>query len=193
MAMWRSNQLCRFVATVLLAFSVTSSAYGQSRPNLSGRWQSIDQPAQINVEQDDRLFIVSTIEGGGRMKNLSYRLDGSESSNTVITATGGTWTHTSRATWVNSALAITTTTATETGARWEWMQVYLLDPRGHLSVTTIDGIITDARAMSVSTFVYDREQSWDGKRSGGLLRTRSIGATAERTTWSTGRWRRCLR
>jgi hypothetical protein len=158
MATWRSNQPRRLAATVLLAFSVTSPAYGQSKPNLSGRWQSTDQDqhGQITVEQDDRLFVVSTIEGDGRMKDLSYNLDGSESSNTVTTATGGTWTYTSRATWVNSAVAIATTTTTDTGARWEWMQVYLRDPQGHLSITTIDGIITDAQAMSVSTIVYDR-------------------------------------
>jgi len=90
------------------------------------------------------------------MEKSNFRLDGSESVNNVTTATGATWTRASRANWVNSALVITTTTTTDTGAQWEWMQVYLRDPQGNLSVTTIDGVVNDANAMSASTILYDR-------------------------------------
>src|SRR5262249_54788118 len=101
-------------------------------------------------------FVVSTRDEDGRVEELSYKLDGSESRNTVTTATGRTWTHASRAVWVNTAVAITTATRTDTGAQWEWMQVYLLDPEGHLSITTTAGVLTDARAMMASTTRYDK-------------------------------------
>jgi hypothetical protein len=141
----------------LLTLSVIQwPAYGQSRPNLSGRWHSTEQNAQITVEQSDRLFVVSTRDEDGLMNELRYRLDGSESLNRVTTATNGTWTCASRAVWLNSAVAITTTTTTDTGAQWEWMHIYLLDSQGHLSITTIDGVITDAQAMSASTTRYDK-------------------------------------
>jgi hypothetical protein len=157
MTTWRSNQRLRCAATVLLVLSVVSSvAYGQSKPNLSGRWQSTKQKPQITVQQDDRLFVVSTSSEDGRLQDLRYKLDGSESSNTVSTATGRTWTYASRASWVNSAVVITTTTTTDTGAKWDWLQVYLLDPDGHLSITTVDGVITNAQAMFASTILYDK-------------------------------------
>jgi hypothetical protein len=136
-----------------------SVAFGQSKPDLSGRWQSADQYAPITVQQDDRRFVVSTRDEDGRVQELGYELDGSESTNWVTTATGSVWTQASRAVWVNAALAITTATRTDTGAQWEWMQVYLLDPAGHLSITTIDGVTTDARVMTASTIRYDKAQA----------------------------------
>ena len=156
MATWRSNQLRGLAAILLLALVTPWPAYGQSKPDFSGHWQSTEQNPQITVEQNDRLFVVSTRDADGRMKELSYKLDGSESTNIATTATGQTWTESSRAIWVNSAIAITTTTRTDTRAHWDWMQVYLLDPQGHLSITTIDGVITEAQAMVASTILYDR-------------------------------------
>jgi hypothetical protein len=147
----------RIVALLALAL-MPSAAFGQSKPNLSGRWQSAGQ-ATITIAQNDRVFVVSTRDEGGRVQELSYKLDGSESRNTVTTATGRTWTHASRAVWVNSAVAITTATRTDTSAQWEWMQVYLLDPGGQLSITTIDGVITDAKAMIASTIRYEKVQA----------------------------------
>ena len=160
MATSPSNQRRGLAAILLLAFSVVPwPAYGQSKPDLSGRWQSTEQNPQITVEQNDRIFIVSTRGEDGRMKELSYNLDGSESTNVVTTASGRTWTDASRAIWVNSAIAITTTTTTDSGGYWDWMQIYLLDPQGHLSITTIDGVITNARAMFASTMLYDKVRS----------------------------------
>jgi hypothetical protein len=155
MMLRRPDRSTRIVPVFLLALRFFSStAAAQSKPDFSGTWKPMQQSAQVTIAQDGPLFAVTTARADGSSETLTYRLDGSESQNTTTDVTGTVWTHLSRATWMNSAVVVTTTTNRESGGKWEWMRVYSLKSDDQLSVTTFDGVLHDARLMDTSTVSY---------------------------------------
>jgi hypothetical protein len=152
-----SGGLTQFVPVLLVALPFfSSSAVAQWKPDFSGRWKSPGPAAQINIAQDGPAFVVTIAGAHGNTETLTYRLDGAESRNTTRDVTGAVWTHVSRATWMNSAVVITTTTSRDSGGGWQWMRVYSLKGDGELSVTTFDGVLHDARLMDTSTVFYEK-------------------------------------
>ena len=157
MMLRRPDQSTRFVPVFLLALGFFSStAAAQSKPDFSGTWKPLQQSGQVTIAQDGPSFVVTTTRADGSSETLAYRLDGSESRNATTDVTGTVWTHVSRATWMNSAVVITTTTNRESGGKWEWMRVYSLKSDNQLSVTTFDGVLHDARLMDTSTVSYGK-------------------------------------
>jgi hypothetical protein len=155
MRLRRPGRSTRFVPVLLLAVRFFSStAAAQSKPDFSGTWKPLQPSVQITIAQDGPSFVVTTAHAGGSSETLTYRLDGYESRNTTKDVTGTIWTHVSQATWMNSAVVVTTTTNRESGGKWEWMRVYSLKSDGQLSVTTFDGVLHDARLMDTSTVSY---------------------------------------
>jgi hypothetical protein len=157
MMLRRPDRSTRFVPVLLLAVRFFSStAVAQSKPDFSGTWKPLQPSAQITIAQDGPSFVVTTARADGSSESLTYRLDGYESRNTTKDVTGAVWTHVSQATWMNSAVVVTTTTNRESGGKWEWMRVYSLKSDGQLSVTTFDGVLHDARLMDTSTVSYGK-------------------------------------
>jgi hypothetical protein len=152
-----SSRLTQFVRLLLVALPFfSSSAVAQLKPDFSGRWKSPGTSAQINIAQDGPAFVVTSAGAHGNTETLTYRLDGAESRNTTRDVTRAVWTHVSQATWMNSAVVVTTTTSRDDGGKWQWMRVYSLKGDGELSVTTFDGVLHDARLMDTSTVFYEK-------------------------------------
>jgi hypothetical protein len=150
------GRLTQFVPVLLITMHFSSSAVAQLKPDFSGTWKPLGPSAQITIAQDGPAFIV-TIAGAHRStETFTYRLDGPESRNTTKHVTGAVSTYVSQATWMNSAVVITTTTIREDGGKWQWMRVYSLKSDGQLSVTTFDGVKHDARLMDTSTVLYEK-------------------------------------
>jgi len=138
-----------------------SAAVAQSKPNFTGTWQTLepsvqDAQAHLMIAQDGSAFVVTDTGADGSPEKLTYRLDGSDSANNTKTATGGLWIQVSQAKWVNAAIVIVTTINDDYGRTWEEMRVYSLNPEGRLSVTTFDGILTDAKTTATTTRLYEK-------------------------------------
>jgi hypothetical protein len=146
-----------FVPVLLVALCFfSSSAFAQLKPDFSGTWKPAAPATQINIVQDGPAFAVTIAGAHGRTETLTYQLDGVERRNTTKDVAGAVWTHVSQATWMNSAVVITTTTIRADGGQWQWMRVYSLKGDGQLSVTTFDGVLHDARLMDTSTVSYEK-------------------------------------
>jgi hypothetical protein len=157
MLLRRPGRFTRSVPVLLLALRFFSStAVAQTKPDFSGTWKSLQPSAEITIALDGPSFVVTTAHADGSSETLTYRLDGYESRNTVKGATGEVWTHVSKATWMSSAVVITTTTSRDNGEKFDWMQVYSLNEDGQLSVTAFDGVIYDDRLMDTSTVLYGK-------------------------------------
>jgi hypothetical protein len=144
------------IAFVTVALVLADVGLAQERPSFTGTWVASSAPQRLRITQDaSQLTVTDSL--GTRERTLVYRLDGSDSRNETRTVTGEKWTNVSHATWVSSALAITTTTTREsTGRSWDWMTIYLRDGSGNLEVTTIDAVLDQGPFMNMaqSTVVY---------------------------------------
>jgi hypothetical protein len=138
-----------------------SAAVAQSKPNFTGTWQILessakDAQAHLMIAQDGSAFVVTDTGADGSPEKLTYRLDGSDSANKHKDSNRKTLDQVSQAKWVNAAIVIATTINDDHGGTWEGMQVYSLNPEGRLSVTTFDGILTNATLMATTTRLYEK-------------------------------------
>jgi hypothetical protein len=128
----------------VITIAVTARVGAQARPDFSGTWGS---PASLTIKQDARTLTVTT---GGETR--TYNLDGSDSRFERRSDRGTTSQLTSQATWVGSALVITTTTVSSIGT-WEDLEVYSLDYGPKLTVVRV-GTQTTRPMMYTTTTVY---------------------------------------
>ena len=114
-----------FVAAIAMILAVGADPGAQGKPDFSGRWVMVDPPPaaentgagrggrggfqpgfgpEITVKQDASTL---TVTRGGQSAPLTYKLDGSQSKNTV-TRGGQQQEQTATATWEGNTLVIAT-------------------------------------------------------------------------------------
>ena len=99
----------RLPMLVVLCILVTATTAAQVRPNLSGKWMGPSRSDATALTIDQRATSITiespTLQSG--VVRWTYKLDGSESSNTVA-QDGGAVEQTSRAAWDGNTLVIST-------------------------------------------------------------------------------------
>lgn len=124
------RRLTVFVGTAVMVLCMTAGALGQTRPDFSGRWtmDPASAPAppggagrgggrgggagfgpEFTAKQDASTLTISRMQGDQAI-TATYRLDGSESRNSVPGRQGGAPTEqVSKASWEGNSLVIVTT------------------------------------------------------------------------------------
>lgn len=129
-------------AAVLALFASTASA--QSKVTFAGKWVVVDSTTlgrggrgglgpTVTFVQDNGTLTVVRMGAAGEVKSV-YKLDGSESKNT-ITMRGGPVEETAKAMWMSDTLMVATSRMVN-GASVGSVQHLHLDASGNLVVTT---------------------------------------------------------
>jgi hypothetical protein len=139
-----------FRTAILLSAAIATVAAAQAKPNLSGKWTldpaspSPRVPAtgvgwgqEFTATQDANSLTVEYAQGQNPVK-LIYKLDGSNSTNTLPGRGGQPRTEVSKAAWDGARLNITTSTADAAGTAVEFKRVVSLEG----STLTIEHIPT---------------------------------------------------
>lgn len=151
------KRLIAFV--VVVAVAGIAGIQAQSRPNFSGRWVQVS-PAegagqeQVVKHEGDKLSASHASQGGGHL--LEYRLDGTESSQTM-TSHGEPVTSRVRASWDKESVVITTTTNYGGERTVILRQAWSLDKAGQLVIVVTPTV--DGKHHSPITLVHTKKPS----------------------------------
>ena len=134
----------------------------QAKPDFTGNWSVVSGLESWGVERlvvthTSSAVTVQVTKGTGvSLDSRTYRLDGIESRAESKDSDGRTVLHTSRVEWIGAAIAITTTTVTSNGGRYQEFDAYSFDRGGHLVVLRIWTGKT-APFMGTSRVAYKRD------------------------------------
>ena len=151
------ERLFRPPITLVIVLSA-HNLIAQQKPNLSGKWTSLEARGQTLTISQDATSVTITKTDLRLEHAFVYRLDGSESHNQTLSLSGETWTYVSHANWITNALVVNhSTTRASTGRPWDWMEIYFLESgTGNLKVTTLDAILNPGPFMGLRTVTYTK-------------------------------------
>lgn len=138
------------LASALIVVAAVVLVSGQSKPDFSGTWITVEPKEMAGEEQKVTHTATELIlehESGGGGHRIVHKLDGSATENTVGHAKS-----VSRATWEGETLVITTSAVYEHGGKRETRQAWSMGGDGRLTVemteTGPDGKPAKIKAVS---------------------------------------------
>ena len=168
-----SHTPIRTALAVVAATLLTVSLTAQAKPNFSGRWTRVADPADqaaaaagmrggrgrgmsgwgedVTVKQDATSLTVVQTQPDGTARTYVYKLDGSESSNEFPGRAGAPTKMLSRATWEGETLVINNTIAVDMGGNAMTItmkQVIAQDAKGTLTIDTTTGGMPGGQTMT---------------------------------------------
>lgn len=152
----------------LALLAVMSVAIGtsaqQPKPlaaNFSGTWALTSDKNPTGAPVGRVLEIVQKGQTltltGGREGDVTYKLDGSETTWQTKTVNSDIWRKSARVQVVTNALVITTHTDAGATGRWDDLMVLSLDHEGHLNLVSSNATIYQQPVMATGLFIYDKK------------------------------------
>ena len=149
------------ITSTAVAILISTAAYAQEKPDLSGLWQAVKyEDERLRIAQDASSLTVTRMIGKEKEQHywearLTYTFDGSETLNQVTLPNGTTWTERSTARWVAAAFEVVTTMIGERGNS-ESLWIYYLDPTRKLVRVEIGTEIRGPDLTGMVTIEFER-------------------------------------